>query len=96
MARQLPQTQPGSDPQVRALTDLGTLVRNARAHSRLRIDDAASFIGVSADLLSRLENGKPVTTERLLKVLDGLGLDLLVVPRSQTLAMRDAVQKASE
>jgi len=93
MARNLPQANAEADPQVRNLTDLGKAVRNARAEAQLRIDDAAAFVGVSADMLSRLENGKPVTTERLLKVLDGLGLELLVVPRSQAMKLRDLAQK---
>ena len=74
MARRLPETCEAIDPQVSNLAGLGAVVRNARAQSRLRIDDAAAFSAVSADMLSRLENGKPVTTDRLLKVLEGLGL----------------------
>jgi transcriptional regulator with XRE-family HTH domain len=46
----------------------------------LRIDDAASYCGVSQDLLSRLENGKPVGSNKLMKVLAGLGLSLFAVP----------------
>jgi len=47
-------------------------------------------------MLSRLENGKPVTTDRLLKVLEGLGLEMLVVPKSQALRFRDAALRDSE
>ncbi len=39
--------------------------------------------GVSVDLLSRLENGKSgVASDRLLKVLDALGLALAVVDKA--------------
>ncbi|MDQ0608027.1 transcriptional regulator with XRE-family HTH domain [Variovorax sp. W1I1] len=48
----------------------------------MRIDDAASLSGVSSDLLSRLENGKPVTADKLMLVLDSLGLRMLVVPKT--------------
>ncbi len=96
MARPLPERTPGTDPQVRQLAELGVLVRNARADARLRIDDAAAFSGVSADLLSRLENGRPVTTDRLLKVFDGLGLEMLVVSRSQAMRLREEASKAVE
>lgn len=96
MARHLPETREVIDPQVNDLADLGAVVRNARAQSRLRIDDAAAFSAVSADMFSRLENGKPVTTDRLLKVLEGLGLAMLVVPRSQAWKFRDLALKASE
>ena len=42
-------------------------------------DDAASLCGVSQDLFSRLENGKPVRTDKLMQVLQGLGLNLFAV-----------------
>lgn len=62
-----------------SLGDLGHRIRAKRKTSRLRIDDAAALCGVSVDLLSRLENGKSgVATDRVLKVLDGLGLVMLV------------------
>jgi len=48
----------------------------------MRIDDAAALLGVSTGVLSRLENGTPVGTDRLMRVLDGLGLSLFVVVRS--------------
>jgi transcriptional regulator with XRE-family HTH domain len=71
-----------------SLEALGQCIRKKRKASGLRIDDAASLCGVSVDLLSRLENGKSgVATDRVLKVLDGLGLVILVrekeaVPRA--------------
>ena len=96
MARRLPPTHPASDPRIERLEGLGSAVRNARAQARMRIDDAAAFCGVSADVLSRLENGKSITTDRLLKVLQGLGLEMLVVPREQALMLRDVAQKETE
>jgi transcriptional regulator with XRE-family HTH domain len=52
--------------------------------SGLRIDDAAALCGVSVDLLSRLENGRSgVATGRLLKVLDALGLVMLIVDKTK-------------
>jgi len=51
--------------------------------SGLRIDDAAALCGVSVDLLSRLENGRSgVSTDRLLKVFDALGLVMLVADKA--------------
>lgn len=93
MARRLPSTHPTSDPRVESLKGLGAAVRNARAQARMRIDDAAAFCGVSADVLSRLENGKSITTDRLFKVLNGLGLEVLVVSREQALKLKDLVQQ---
>lgn len=63
-------------------SDLGPAVRTRRRAQSLRIDDAASLTGVSVDLLSRLENGKgSVRLDKLLTVLDGLGLALVVGPK---------------
>jgi len=67
-----------------SLLDLGRVIRGKRKASRLRIDDAADLCGVSVDLLSRLENGKSgVATDRVLKVLDGLGLAMLVIEKTK-------------
>jgi transcriptional regulator with XRE-family HTH domain len=68
---------------VHKLADIGQMARGQRKDQGLRIDDAAALIGVSVDLLSRLENGKgSVGLEKVLSVLDGLGLCLVVAPRS--------------
>jgi transcriptional regulator with XRE-family HTH domain len=65
-----------------SLEALGGIVRAKRKASALRIDDAAALCGVSVDLLSRLENGKSgVSTERVLRVMNGLGLAMLVVDK---------------
>lgn len=72
-----------SETVVRTPEDLGRLVRAQRRASGLRIDDAAALCGVSVDLLSRLENGHSgVSSERLLKVFDGLGLTMLVLDKA--------------
>jgi transcriptional regulator with XRE-family HTH domain len=69
---------------VAELLELGRLVRAKRRAIGLRIDDAAALCGVSVDLLSRLENGSSgVSTGRVLKVLDGLGLAMLVVDKTK-------------
>ena len=73
--------QPGSQDltRVTAPTTLGQRIRAERKAQGLRIDDAAALCGVSVDTLSRLENGhQGVSTVRLLKVLQGLGLALFV------------------
>ena len=64
---------------VNSLAELGAIVRRSRKMQRLRIDDAAGLCGVSTDVLSRLENGIPITTSRLLLILQGLGIRLEVV-----------------
>ena len=67
---------------IRSASDLGPMIRARRREQSLRIDDAAALSGVSVDLLSRLENGKgSVRLDKLLTVLDGLGLALIVGPK---------------
>lgn len=62
--------------------DLGPVVRERRKSQSLRIDDAAGLLGVSVDLMSRLENGQgSVRLDKALAVLDGLGLTLMVLPK---------------
>jgi transcriptional regulator with XRE-family HTH domain len=62
--------------------DAGALIKARRREQSLRIDDAAALSGVSVDLLSRLENGKgSVRFDKLLAVLDGLGLALVAGPK---------------
>jgi len=46
------------------------------------IDQAAKNCGVSVGLLSKLENGKGVNLEHALRVMNGLGLTMLVVPKA--------------
>jgi transcriptional regulator with XRE-family HTH domain len=76
-----------------SLLELGVLIRRKRKASKLRIDDAAALCGVSVGTLSRLENGKAaVTTDKVLQVLDGLGMALLVVDRERLGAALPAVR----
>lgn len=78
-----PDQQAASQPvRLERPADLGALVKARRREQSLRIDDAAALSGVSVDLLSRLENGKgSVRFDKLLAVLDGLGLALVVGPK---------------
>lgn len=93
MARTLPRPIATPDPLAPDLAALGALVRNRRAQNQMRIDDAADMLGVSKDVLSRLENGRAVSLDKLFKVLDGLGLNLLVVPKREVLVARKALHE---
>lgn len=65
-----------------AAGSLGPVVRERRKSQALRIDDAAALMGVSVDLMSRLENGQgSVRLDKALAVLDGLGLAVMVLPK---------------
>lgn len=71
--------------------DLGPVVRDRRKSQSLRIDDAAALLGVSVDLMSRLENGQgSVRLDKAVAVLDGLGLTLMVLPKQHPWACETA------
>lgn len=91
MPRKLPLFHKDAKSQVRTMEDLGYVVRNQRAGSNLRIDDAAALCTVSSDLFSRLENGKPVTVDKLFKVLNGLGLRMLIVASAKIPELENAL-----
>lgn len=78
-------SSPPAPSELLRITDAGNLgpaIRARRRAQSLRIDDAAALSGVSVDLLSRLENGKgSVRLDKLLAVLDSLGLALVLGPK---------------
>ncbi|MBN3725750.1 helix-turn-helix domain-containing protein [Burkholderia sp. Ac-20379] len=82
MARHLPKPVVTS-PLAADLIALGNVVRNRRREQSMRIDDAAALLGVSTAMLSRMENGIPVGSDRMFRVLDGLGLNLFAVPKAE-------------
>ena len=70
---------------------LGPIVRERRKSQSLRIDDAAGLLGVSVDLMSRLENGQgTVQLNKAMAVLDGLGLTLMILPKEHPWAREAA------
>jgi transcriptional regulator with XRE-family HTH domain len=89
MARTLPRPVDALHPVAHDMAALGRLVRNQRARSQLRIDDAADQLRVTHNVLSKVENGKSVGLEKLFKVLDGLGLKMLLLTPSDA---EDAVR----
>ena len=93
MSRKLPPVQSVISPIVQDIEELGLLVRNQRAQLGLRIDDAAALCGVSSDVFSRLENGKPVTTNKLMLILNGFGMRLIVLPIRHANALTPALSE---
>lgn len=96
MARTLPEFDFNLGPAAPTLAHLGKLVRNRRAQAQMCIDDAAALSGISSDVLSRLENGKPVTVDKLMLVLEGLGLRMLVLPKADVHAVEAMLGKAAD
>lgn len=93
MSRKLPPVQSAISPIVQEIEELGLLVRNQRAKLGLRIDDAAALCGVSSDVFSRLENGKPVTTNKLMLILNGFGMRLIALPNRHAIALTPALNE---
>ena len=80
---------------LKSASGLGPVVRERRKSQSLRIDDAAGLLGVSVDLMSRLENGQgSVRLDKAMAVLDGLGLTLMVLPKEHPWA-REASSSGS-
>ncbi|RDU97498.1 helix-turn-helix domain-containing protein [Trinickia dinghuensis] len=96
MARTLPRSDASLSPLADDLAALGRIVRNQRARSELRIDDASALVGVTHNVLSKIENGQSVGLEKLFKVLNGLGLKLLVVTPSEAEDAVDALRPQPE
>lgn len=79
---------------IESTADIGQLVRTQRRQQKLRIDDAAALTHVSVDLFSRLENGKgAVRLDKLLLVLDAMGLCMVVGPKSSPITQKLLQQK---
>lgn len=69
--RTLPRHDSTLGPHAPDMAALGRIVRNRRAETAMRIDDAAAMLGVSKDVLSRLENGRAVGLDKVFAVLNG-------------------------
>ncbi len=81
---------------LKSAPELGPIVRERRKSQSLRIDDAAGLLGVSVDLMSRLENGQgSVRLDKAMTVLDGLGLALMVLPKEHPWAREAATNSPS-
>lgn len=88
MARALSLPGDRPSPHVHDMSTLGAIVRHRRLGLALRIDDAAHACGVAPSALSRLENGGAVGSDRLLRILAGLGLTMAVVPTDETVVLQ--------
>ncbi|WP_224007842.1 helix-turn-helix domain-containing protein [Cupriavidus pinatubonensis] len=96
MPRPLPDPTPPSRATVRTIPQLGDRIRATRAREGMPIDQAARACGVSVGMLSKLENGKGVNLEHVLRVLDGLGLTMLVVPKAHSAWLEQASAHAAK
>ncbi|MBP0625006.1 helix-turn-helix domain-containing protein [Cupriavidus sp. LEh25] len=96
MPRPLPDPTPPSRATIRSIGQLGDRIRATRAGEGMPIDQAADHCGVSVGMLSKLENGKGVNLEHALRVMDGLGLTMLVVPKAHAALLEQAAVHAAK
>ena len=63
--------------------DLITQIKNARVKARLSQEELAALANISRRPIYLLESGRgSIRLETLVKILDALGLDLAIVPKS--------------
>lgn len=80
---------------LKAMRDVGALVRSARRDRGLTQAELASLVGVGREWVVRLEKGSPrVEAQKVLDVLSALGLVLDVSPSNQA-PRRPPAQRAS-
>ncbi len=86
-----------SDPVLTDAGVLGTAVRAARTGAGMTLEDAAAFLGVAKQTLGDLERGKDTVGLGLtLKISDGLGVALFVVPAGQRERVRRYLTSSRE
>lgn len=69
---------------VRSPQELGRLARRERKHQNLTLDEVYSASGLTTRFLSEFERGKAnASLGRVMRALQILGLELLVLPRGE-------------
>jgi HTH-type transcriptional regulator / antitoxin HipB len=64
--------------------ELGSVIRKTRKQNKMTQDDVASLLNLGRRFVGEVERGKPsVELGRVMKLLNGMGLDLQVVVRGQ-------------
>ncbi len=62
---------------------IGKLVKKARKKQNFTQAEAAGYLNIGTRFLSDLENGKPtIQLEKTLQVLEGIGFNILIIPKS--------------
>jgi HTH-type transcriptional regulator / antitoxin HipB len=79
----------GSSAAVRSSAELGAIVRAQRKHLALKQLDIAGLGNTGNRFIVDLENGKPtVQLQKVLDIIDLLGLELVVRPKGERSAGR--------
>ena len=76
---------------------IGEVVRASRKAQKIRQDDAAGSIGVSENFLGKIERGgESVHWGKLFRVLDGLGIRVMVDVPEDVAAHLEAVRSKGQ
>lgn len=90
--RRVVAASPPADPAVVDAKAFGAMVRAARTHSGMTLEDAALSIGIAKQTLANLETGKSaVGLETALRAAHQFGVAIFAVPASQREPARNAI-----
>ena len=82
---------------ITSASTIGKVVRASRKAQKIRQDDAAGSVGVSANFLGKVERGsESVQWGKLFQVLEGLGIRVMVDVPEDVAAHLEAVRSKGQ
>jgi len=78
--------------EVKTQRHLGRLLREQRRYLGMTLEEFYESSGVSTRLMSELERGKVGSVGRLIRVLNMLGLEFVVLPRTRIDLLRASLR----
>lgn len=79
--------------EIKTQHQLGRLLREQRRHLGMTLDEFYESSGLTTRLMSEMERGKVDSVGRLIRILNMLGLELIVLPRTQIDVLRAAMRE---
>ena len=79
--------------EIKTQRHLGRLAREQRRYLGMTLEEFYESSGISTRFMSELERGKIDSVGRLIRVLNMLGLELVVLPRTQIDTLRSSFRK---
>lgn len=78
--------------EIKTQRHLGRLLREQRRYLGMTLEEFYESSGISTRFMSELERGKLDSVGRLIRVLNMLGLELVVLPRSRVDLLRSSLR----
>ncbi len=91
----MPQKQSIAKPswrRIRGTVGLGTALANMRKEKSMTQAQLARALGINRMTMARMESGENQTLQRLIKAFSLLGFDLVVVPRTAHVEVRNKTE----